>query len=154
MGDLTKNFSSWEFECRCGHLHTEDEQINPQFVEILQKLRDSWERPINILSGYRCPCHKLTAMRPGSKHALGVAADIVVAGISPVQVASRVYSDFFPETFGGLGINWEKGTVHVDARPFEDAAVWQYRHGRAETIRSGVSAAIANMRLLEKMTYG
>lgn len=158
MGDLTKNFSSWEFECRCGHFHPEngrrDECINPQFVEILQKLREYFARPINILSGYRCPLHKLTRSRPESKHALGYAADIVVAGVRPVSVASQVYEEFFPENISGLGINWERGTVHVDARALEDAAVWKYRHGRAETIRTDPRVAIMNMKLLETAAYG
>ena len=154
MGNLTQNFSEWEFECPCGHLHKASEQVNHNFVEILQNLRDRYERPINIISGYRCPFHILTQLRPGSRHALGIAADIVVAGVSPVSVASQVYEEFFPESIGGLGINWEKGTVHVDARSIQDAAVWKYRHGRAETIRTDVRGAILNMKLLEAMTYG
>ncbi len=154
MGDFTANFSEWEFECSCGHLHTDNERIEPQFVQILQKVRDHFKRPINIISGYRCPLHRLTRLRPGSRHTLGVAADIVVAGIRPVRVATQVYNNFFPEDIAGLGINWEKGTVHVDARPFEDAAVWKYRHGRAETIKTSVRTALLNMTFLENKTYG
>jgi hypothetical protein len=154
MGDLTKNFSSWEFECHCGHLHTAEEKVRPDFVEVLQLLRDDFNLPINIISGFRCPLHKLTLGRTGSSHALGIASDIVVAGIRPVRVGIRIYETLFPEKIGGLGVNWENGTVHIDAREPTLAAVWKYRHGRPETIRACPRQALSRLTILENKVYG
>lgn len=155
MGDLTENFSAWEFRCHCGNVKCGPMQIlDPDFVEVLQMLRNDFKRPINILSGYRCPLHSLSLARPRSTHTLGIAADIVVAGTTPVHAAMHIYENFFPEDIGGLGINWEKGTIHVDARALENAVIWRYRRGRAETIRTNAQAALLNMKLLETASYG
>ena len=46
-------------------------------VEVLQPIRDAWDKPIVVTSGYRCP--KLNACVGGvknSQHVLGQAADI------------------------------------------------------------------------------
>ena len=55
MGDLTKNFSSREFACRCGcGLQT----ISMELVDTLQHVRDNYPSSISITSGTRCVEHK------------------------------------------------------------------------------------------------
>lgn len=59
----------------------------------LQPLRDALQRPIRITSGYRPP--RLNTMIGGSKtsaHRFGRAADIVVPGVEPIEVADLFVS--------------------------------------------------------------
>ncbi len=52
MGDLTRNFSSTEFTCRCCGKGT----VNMKLVKILQGIRDK-VGPMIVDSGYRCEEH-------------------------------------------------------------------------------------------------
>lgn len=54
MGDLTENFSSFEFRCNCG---CNNDNISMELVRRLQVTRDMLGRPIRINSGVRCPDH-------------------------------------------------------------------------------------------------
>lgn len=59
--------------------------------EVLQPLRDKLQKPISISSGYRCP--KLNELVGGAKnsyHKNGSAADIIVWGMVPYEVARVV----------------------------------------------------------------
>ena len=73
MGDMTKNFSSDEFRCKCcGRL-----KIEPKLVEMLQHIRDTLGAPVIVNSGYRCPRHnKAVGGVKNSDHLRGRAADI------------------------------------------------------------------------------
>lgn len=84
MGDLTKNFSRKEFACRCG---CGFDHISLQLVEELQDVRDHFNAPIIINSACRCEGHNAkVGGAKGSKHKLGIAADIVVKGVLPKEV--------------------------------------------------------------------
>lgn len=52
MGDLSKNFDSSEFECRCGKCG--ENSPDPELVTHLQRLRDVLGLPIILTSGIRC----------------------------------------------------------------------------------------------------
>ena len=54
MGDLTKNFSKWEFRCNCGCGIC---NVNPFFLEKLQKVRSIVAIKFTIISGCRCPIY-------------------------------------------------------------------------------------------------
>src|SRR6056297_2490042 len=96
MGDLTKNFSRSEFECKgrdcCGHSYP----VDRAFVEGLQALRDAVSKhrgrdtALTITSGFRCRRHNSEI--GGSKnsfHCLGMAADIdIPAGMTPDDLAA------------------------------------------------------------------
>ena len=57
----------------------------------LQILRDHLDKSIKINSGYRSPAHnKKINGKPKSIHLLGLAADIVVSGMSPKEVFKEV----------------------------------------------------------------
>lgn len=51
MGDLSKDFSSWEFRCPCG---CGAELISPVLITKLQQSREVLGRPIDVTSGVRC----------------------------------------------------------------------------------------------------
>lgn len=66
MGDLSKNFSAWEFACQCG---CGTGTISPVLINRLQFIRDGLGRSINIRSGIRCPDHNAkVGGSPDSEH--------------------------------------------------------------------------------------
>ncbi len=77
MGDLTQNFSRWEFADPV----TGQDDISMDLVERLQAARDIYGRPIIISSGVRSPGHnKQIGGDPYSSHLYGLAADIACDG--------------------------------------------------------------------------
>ena len=72
MGTITKNFSYREFEAS----ETAD-QLDICNVIIDTQVRDAWNRPMHINSGYRCKrLNELVGGTPTSQHTKGEAADI------------------------------------------------------------------------------
>lgn len=113
MGDLTEHFSAEEFRCRhCGAVKT-----SCVMLEALEKLRRIiGDRPIVIVSGYRCPRHnKAVGGATRSRHVYGDAVDLPSRLATPEQ-ARRA-------GFTGIGTRgpW---AVHVDTRP--SPATWEY----------------------------
>lgn len=127
---LSKNFNSREFECKCGKCSTV--KIDLKLVDYLQELRDYFDKPININSGYRCPSHNAAVGGArGSKHSTGEAADIqfVEEPVPAVDVARKA------ETMGikGIGLYEKNGEnfVHIDTRNYK--AFW---YGHEQSPRS------------------
>ena len=112
MGDLSKNFSRHEFECRCcGRA-----EINQRLVDALQELRDLAGLPVRVTSGYRCSEHnQAIGGATRSQHLLGTAADIVVRGMIPAEMY-RLAEDIEAFHNGGIGVYPDKGFIHVDVR--------------------------------------
>lgn len=54
MGNLSKDFSAWEFRCQCG---CGLEAVDPRLIEKLQALRSACGFTLNISSGCRCKSH-------------------------------------------------------------------------------------------------
>jgi len=73
MGDLTKNFSKWEFECPCcGRA-----EIDMDLVNTLQMIRSLYKNPLVISSGFRCEAHnRRVGGKETSAHLKGKAVDI------------------------------------------------------------------------------
>ena len=66
MGDLSKNFSSYEFQCRCGCGRG---KMSPSLIEQLQMAREILGTSIDVESGIRCAGHnKKIGGVPGSAH--------------------------------------------------------------------------------------
>jgi uncharacterized protein YcbK (DUF882 family) len=123
---LTANFRRAEFACQCG---CGFEAIGMVLVAELQRLRDQVEREISILSGCRCAKHNAAVGgAPGSQHVLGKAADIRIHGLGPRQIYAIVAAD--PGPIKGIGVDDERGFVHVDTRAAEQIARWCYDGGR------------------------
>lgn len=114
---LSKNFRVKEFACKDG---SDPIFISPELVELLQKIRDHFGRPVTITSGFRTAKHNKTEKGATySQHLYGTAADIKVTGIKPVEVAA--YAETLLSNTGGIGIY--STFVHVDVR--EKKARWQ-----------------------------
>lgn len=98
MGDLTKNFSLWEFRCRCG---CGFDQVNMTLVHALQEVRDLLGVPLHVNSGCRCPTHNAAIGGvPDSQHVLGNAADVCGPPVTRVRKAMRQVAAFRE---GGIG---------------------------------------------------
>ena len=111
MGDLSKNFSAWEFRCPCG---CGFDGVDPLLVQSLQELRDIIKRPIRINSGCRCPRHNQdVGGEIDSQHLLGKAADVVVSGVDPGTIA-RIAERIPAFKQGGIGIY--NTFTHLDVR--------------------------------------
>lgn len=129
MGDLTKDFSKEEFECPC----CGEAQINEVLLAALQDLRDSVGRPIRVNSGYRCQAYnRRIGGSPGSQHMTGRAADIVIRGLTPLQMAE--WADMIPGfRNGGIGIY--PAHIHVDVR--EVKARWWGHYATTKVVAGG-----------------
>lgn len=113
MGDLSKNFSRFEFACRCG---CGFDDVDAKLVEALQKLRDFLGRPLHINSGCRCKAHnKACGGVPDSQHLKGRAADVTTKMLTPRELANIVEDNILEFANGGIGVY--PGFVHLDVGP-------------------------------------
>lgn len=118
---ITPNFSSDEFACH------DDSAYPPEWIEsrlaplceTLQVVRDSFARPVSILSGYRSAAWNARIGGASlSQHMQGRAADIRIGGVTPAEVHARVLelhaAGKLPH-LGGLGRYLT--FCHLDVRP-------------------------------------
>lgn len=112
---LSANFKVNEFSCK-GKGCCSKVLIDDKLVEYLQRIRNYFGKAITINSGYRCAKHnKAVGGAPNSNHTKGMAADIVVEGVKPTEVAK------YAESIGILGIGLYETSkdgyfVHIDTR--------------------------------------
>lgn len=68
------NFSKEEFDCK----HTGENNMQPEFMAILQKIRSEYGKPMTITSGFRSLKHPIEAKKPHSngEHTTGNCADV------------------------------------------------------------------------------
>ncbi|MCM1503404.1 MAG: D-Ala-D-Ala carboxypeptidase family metallohydrolase [Bacteroidales bacterium] len=96
MGTISNDFSYREFEASdtarkrgiCNVITSVEvrDSVRSLVENVLQPLRDAWNAPLHINSGYRCPeLNKAVGGVPSSQHVLGEAAD--VACENPWQLA-------------------------------------------------------------------
>ena len=77
-----------EFECRCGCVMPAEVKTNIEALvhNVLDPVRDAYDKSIGVNSGFRCEKHnKAVGGVPCSQHLVGEAADI-----RPVQGVQRV----------------------------------------------------------------
>lgn len=105
MGTISENFSYREFEAsntaqRLGIINAITDfgvrdSIKALVLEVLQPLRDAWDKPLHINSGYRCPeLNKIVGGTATSQHLKGEAAD--VACDDPLSLAQLAYDLSLP----------------------------------------------------------
>lgn len=138
---LSENFNSLEFDCH-GSGCCSETVINPKLVEYVQKIRDHFGKSITVTSGYRCPVHnKRIGGATGSRHSKGDAADIVVSGVAPREVAK------YAESIGikGIGLyetNADGHFTHVDTR---DVKSFWYGQNEAKRTTFGGSTPVPDL---------
>ena len=114
---LAPGFKVREFRCRDG---SDAIMIDQTLVVLLQAIREHFNKPITITSGYRTAAHNAAVGgAKSSQHLLGRAADIQVAGVSVEDVAS--YAEALMPDWGGVGrypvkAGRTKGWVQGDTR--------------------------------------
>ena len=109
---ISEHFTRSELSCKCGKCGGRL-VLDFRLIDALETLRTMVNRPINVNSGYRCPLHPETTKRPGSYHAKGQAADIWVAGMSPLLLA-QIAGQVPAFAAGGIASYSKDGFVHVD----------------------------------------
>jgi hypothetical protein len=138
---LTTHFNSYEFDCNgkgcCNTTH-----IDSQLVEYLEQIRKHFNKPVFINSAYRCKTHNnKVGGSSNSQHLKGSAADIVVSGVSPEEVAK------YAESIGVKGIGLYNTAadgyfVHIDTRNYK--SFWK---GHKQAYISTFNGATANKNL-------
>ncbi len=105
---MSKYFKESEFKCKCcGQV-----KVNPELLELLDKIREEVNEPVYVTSGYRCEKHnEACGGKTKSQHMLGNAADIQVKGLTPKQLSVLIEEHFSP---AGMGVY--PTFVHVDVR--------------------------------------
>lgn len=125
MGDINEYFSKAEFACKdgCGN-----DNISPDLIERLTRLRITYAKPIFITSGCRCIKHnKAEGGKEDSAHLSegkeGEAVDIRIAHSS--EIYELLHINFMYLLFNRIGI----GTtlIHFDvSKTLPQNVVWIY----------------------------
>lgn len=116
---LSTNFKVSEFACNDG---SDAILVAPRLVMVLQSIRSHFGAAVTINSAYRTPqWNEKQGGAATSQHCYGTAADIVVKGKTPAQVAA--YAREIMPDWGGVGIYDRKGFTHIDVR--EARADWK-----------------------------
>lgn len=124
MGDLSANFSKWEFTCKCGCDFCD---IDQHLVEALQIIRDVVNRPVLILSGRRCQPHNLAVDgAPDSYHMRGKAADWTIFGLTTFDLF-LLASMHTVSRLQGIGLYPSSNSIHTDVRL--SPALWGFLEG-------------------------
>lgn len=109
---LSSNFKVSEFACNDG---SDAVLVAPRLVMVLQSIRSHFGAAVTINSGYRTPNYNAKVGGAAhSQHCYGTAADIVVKGKTPTQVAA--YAREIMPDWGGVGIYAKQGFTHIDVR--------------------------------------
>lgn len=105
---LSRNFKVKEFACKDG---SDTILIDKQLVDYCQKIRDHFGKPVTITSAYRTDSwNRKVGGVTNSYHKKGMAADIIVKGVSPKQVAA------YAKSIGIKGVGTYNSFTHIDTR--------------------------------------
>ena len=107
---LSDNFTVSEFRCKDG---SDKILIDTDLVDILQKVRTHFNKPVTINSAYRnATYNRKVGGVSNSQHVYGTAADIVVKDTKPEDVVK--YVEYLMPNKGGIGLY--STFSHVDVR--------------------------------------
>lgn len=106
---LSQNFKVSDFKCRDG---SDVVLINPALIDLLEKIRNHFKKPIKIVSAYRTPKYNrmLRGAAKNSQHMYGNAVDIKIEGVPTKDVYEWI--DSWHK--GGLGLY--PSFTHIDVR--------------------------------------
>ena len=124
---LEKNFSLHEFKCKDGTEVPEDLIDNVKLLaENLQVLRDYIQKPIIVISGYRTlEYNTKIGGAKRSLHLVAKAGDIVIPGITPLEIKDTILQLIKEGKMKEGGIGIYSTFVHYDVRGWK--ARWDRR---------------------------
>lgn len=109
FGKVSEHFEAKEFACKDGSFEL---LLCTELLETLEKIRNHFNAPCKVNSGYRTPSYNEKVNGAGNSfHCKGMAADIVVKGHSSKEVAK--YAD---SILNKGGIIRYANFVHIDVR--------------------------------------
>ena len=111
MGDLSEHFSKSEAACSCGCGYgTRDGDVKPEILDLLERMREEYGRPMHINSWCRCAQHNAAVGGVhNSAHTRGTAADIrCTSGANRRKLMDLAVMSYA----SGIGI--ARTFVHVD----------------------------------------
>jgi len=114
-----KHFEIEEFNCK----ETGANNMSPNFLIMIDRLRELCDFPFVITSGYRSDKHSAERDKPngGGTHTKGIAADIAVSsGFERYMIVEKAIE------LGFKGIGVAKEFVHVDLRNSNYPVLWTY----------------------------
>lgn len=115
---ISDNFKYKDFFCNCKIC--QNQIIDEELVEKLQKLRSNINKPILINSAYRCEKHNAdVGGKKDSMHLQGKAVDIIVVGMKPWELAKEAIR------VGFIALGVARGFLHVDTRK-DKYRMWGY----------------------------
>ena len=123
-GDLQRSphFRLGEFASKDG---SDKVLVDDDLVDLLEQIREAAGGVVTINSGYRSPAHNAAVGGvSSSQHLYGRAADIVVAGASPLLVGQ--IAEYYLDRRGGIGVY--QTFTHVDTRTIRSR--WDQRSGK------------------------
>lgn len=116
------NFNKSEFDCK----HTGLNEMKPEFMDKLQKLRTIYGKSMRITSGYRHPTHPVEARKTHSngEHTQGMCCDVYC-----VDGASRFLLIKLALELGFTRIGIAKNFVHLGlgGRGLPNNVIWEYQ---------------------------
>jgi uncharacterized protein YcbK (DUF882 family) len=117
---LSKHFSTEEFECKCKMPTCKEQRISKELVDKLQTLREDVGIPLVVTSGFRCLDHNIAiGGAKSSQHLLGNAVDVRIGDLNRLL-------DLCIKHFKAVGDGRLKGFIHVDVRKTDKPLLWTY----------------------------
>lgn len=101
--------------------------MSPDFLDVLEAIREEFGRPMPVTSGYRSPEYNASVSHTGrtGPHTTGMAADIAVAG----ENAYRLIKVALAYGITGIGVSQKgpKKFLHLDmANELPRPTIWSY----------------------------
>lgn len=134
-----KYFKLDEFKCKCGKCEMPENMPSDELVDLLVEIREYYDKPVKIKSGYRCKEHnRAVGGAPRSRHLVGDAADFIVRGVLTKEVYEHVIKTYNDRGCGiAICVNESyayAGFVHLDTRGYK--ARWGYNAAGREFVTS------------------
>ena len=116
---LTNNFSTVEFACKCKRADCVEQKISVRLVTDIQWLREATQSSLRVHSGYRCEAHnKAVGGAPKSQHPKGDAADVSSSALLPAELRKTAEVRF-------KAIGTASNFLHLDTRN-DKVRRWNY----------------------------
>ena len=126
MPDLSEHFNHKDFLCQCGTCEG-TYRIHLGLVGALEMIWSHFQKPVKIVSGYRCEAYNEKLEGPKkSFHTRGKAAHIRAEEV-PLEELFK-FSRTVPE-LKGRGFYPQDNFVHVDTRQ-DESEEWVKEHGK------------------------